>query len=158
MLLVTELQVMLHWPSRVPRFFILARGDSGGDGPEGDEDREEGQEGEDEPCEEAAAEFKGQVAGNGGTENKEEDVGEGLAPGGVGGEGAVLDGGVLEEDIRSLTVKNWPNWRFSGGSMAIFGLRWWCGRRSLLEEAPVWARRVSRCIRSHPMSRISIST
>lgn len=101
MLLITKLQVMLHWPTRVPRFLILARGDPRCDGPEGNEDREEGQEGEEEPCEEAAAEFEGQVPGDGGAEAEEEDVGERLAAGGVGGEGAVLNGGVLEEDIRA---------------------------------------------------------
>lgn len=56
-LLITELQVMLHWPTRIPRFLILARRDPRGDGPEGDKDREEGQEGKEEPCEEAAAQF-----------------------------------------------------------------------------------------------------
>jgi len=59
MLLITELQIMLHWPTRIPRFLIFARRYSGGDGPEGNEDWEEGQEGEEEPCEEAAAEFEG---------------------------------------------------------------------------------------------------
>ncbi len=92
---------MLHWPTRVPRFVILARGNPRGDGPEGNEDREEGQEGEEEPCEEAAVEFEGQVPGDGGAEAKEEDIGEGLATGGIGGEGAVLDRGVLEGEIRA---------------------------------------------------------
>ncbi len=101
MLLITKLQVMLHWPTRVPRFVILARGNPRGDGPEGNEDREEGQEGEEEPCEEAAVEFEGQVPGDGGAEAKEEDIGEGLATGGIGGEGAVLDRGVLEGEIRA---------------------------------------------------------
>lgn len=99
MLLITKLQIMLHGPTRIPRFLIFARGDSRGDGPEGDEDREEGQRGEEEQCVEAAAEFEGQVTGDGGAKDEEEDVREGLAAGGVGGERAVLDGGVLEEDV-----------------------------------------------------------
>jgi len=158
MLVITKLQIMLHWPPRIPRFLILARGDPRGDSPECHEDREEGQEGEEEPCEEAAAEFEGQVPGDGGAEAKEEDIGEGLATGGVGGEGAVLDGGVLEEDISARMSRVGTVGKVLAAQWLSSDLRWWCGHHSLLEEARVWARRVSRCIRSHPMSRIPIST
>lgn len=139
MLIIAELQIMLHWPTRIPRFLILARGNSGGDGPEGDEDRDEGQRGEKEQCVKAAAEFEGQVTGDGGAKDEEEDVREGLATGGVGGERAVLDGGVLEEDIqfdRQELCQLGQFWPFNGifltygcGADAIvFMRRRGCGR------------------------------
>lgn len=114
---------MLHWPTRIPRFFIFARGDSRGDGPEGDEDREEGQEGEEEPCEAAAADFEGQVTGNGGAEDDEEDVGEGFAAGGVGGEGPILDRGVLEQDVTAC-LHELAQLKVSGPFNGFFDLRW----------------------------------
>lgn len=114
---------MLHWPTRIPRFLIFARGDSGGDGPEGDEDWKEGQEGEEDPCEEAAAEFEGQVARDGGAEDEEEGVREGFAAGGVGGKGPILDRGVLEQDITAC-LHGLAQLKVSGPFNGFLDLRW----------------------------------
>ena len=94
-ILALEGEIVLHGPAGVARLFIFAGRDRRGGGPEDHDDGDGGEEGKEEPCEEATTKLAGEVAGNEGEEGDEEDVGELLVAGGVGGEGAVFDGRIL---------------------------------------------------------------
>ena len=62
--LAVKLQIVLNGFSRIARFFIFARTHARGDGPEGHDDGEGCEEGDEQPCQEAATDLEGEVAGD----------------------------------------------------------------------------------------------
>lgn len=102
-----EGEVVLDGDAGVAGFLVQAWGHGGGEGPEGHEDGDGGEGGQEEPCEEAAVGFPGQVARDDGEEEEEGGVAEVLGAGTVGGEGAILDRRVLFEAYECV-FKLWP--------------------------------------------------
>lgn len=94
-LLAVEVEVRLDGLAGQLGLVRLARRHARRKGPVGDEDGEEGEEREEQPCLEAAVQLTREVPWHDEQGGDEEDVTEGVAAGTVGGEGRVLDGGVL---------------------------------------------------------------
>lgn len=90
-LLLSKLQVMLHWPTRVPCLFVLPRRDRGSNAPERDEDRHGSQDGKEDPGEESTTKLSSKVRGNESEQGEENDIRKALASRGVGGKGPVFN-------------------------------------------------------------------
>lgn len=95
MLLAVELQVVLHRAAGIFRLLILAWGDARGNVPESHQNWDRGEEAKEEGRPESAADLAGGVPGDDEDECEHDDIVEGVAACGVGGEGGIFDCWVL---------------------------------------------------------------
>ncbi len=136
-LLGVELEIMLDWATWITRFLVFARRYSRCDRPEGDEDREEGKERDEDVGDQSAGDLARYVERDQSGEGDEEGVGEGVAAGGVGRQGGILDGRILHI-VSSDQI--WTRSSFWTGSMAPENLfTYGCGTDSIVLFRRDWS-------------------
>lgn len=86
-----EGQVVLDGAAGVAGLLVLTRADRGDDDPVAAQDWDRREDGKEEGELEAAANLPRQVQGNNGQDREDEEVGEALGAGGVGGEWRIFD-------------------------------------------------------------------
>lgn len=95
-MLTVKVQVVLDGAAAVLGLLSLTGRDGGGDGPEGHENGDSGEDGEEDGGVEATAHLASQVPRHHDNQENHQAIGEAVATGGVGGNGGILDGRVLE--------------------------------------------------------------
>lgn len=95
-MLTVEVQVVLDGAAAVLGLLGLTGRDGGGDGPESHENRDSGEDGEEDGGVETTTHLASQVPRHHDNQEDHQAIGEAVATRGVGGNGGILDGRVLE--------------------------------------------------------------
>lgn len=95
-MLAVELKVVLDGTTSVLGLLVLTRRDGGSNGPVGHQNGDRGKDSEEDGGVETTANLASQVPRNEHEQREEQDVGEAIAAGRVGGNGSILDSRVLQ--------------------------------------------------------------